>query len=37
MKQYPNAKFQKCVVHKMRSVLNSIRPKEKEEVVSSTQ
>ncbi|NTU47335.1 IS256 family transposase [Candidatus Roizmanbacteria bacterium] len=32
MKQYPNAKFQKCVVHKMRSVLNSIRPKEKEEV-----
>lgn len=31
-KAFPGAKFQKCVVHKMRYVLNKIRPKDKEEV-----
>lgn len=31
-KHFPKATFQKCVVHKMRNVLNVIRPKEKEEV-----
>jgi len=31
-KHFPNATFQKCVVHKMRNVLNKIRPKEKQEV-----
>lgn len=30
MKTYPEAKFQKCVVHKMRNVLNSARPKDKQ-------
>lgn len=32
MKYYPNADFQKCVVHKMRNILNKTRPKEKEEM-----
>lgn len=32
MKYYPKADFQKCVVHKMRNVLNKVRPKEKAEV-----
>lgn len=32
MKQYPQALFQKCVIHKMRNILNKIRPKEKLEV-----
>ncbi len=31
-KVYPGTLFQKCVVHKMRNVLNKIRPKEKEQV-----
>ena len=29
---FPGAKFQKCVVHKMRSILNKVRPKDKQEV-----
>lgn len=32
MKQYPVADFQKCVVHKMRNILNKARPKEKAEM-----
>lgn len=32
MKVFPKAKFQKCVVHKMRNVLLKTRPKDKEEV-----
>jgi transposase-like protein len=32
MKHYPLALFQKCVIHKMRNILNKIRPKEKLEV-----
>lgn len=31
---FPGSLFQKCIVHKMRAVLNKIRPKEKEEVAS---
>jgi len=30
-KHFPQATFQKCVVHKMRNVLNTIRSKEKQE------
>ena len=33
-KVYPKAEFQKCVVHKMRNVLNKIAPKDKAEVAS---
>ena len=33
-KVFPGTLFQKCVVHKMRNVLNKIRPKEKEEVAN---
>lgn len=29
MKTYPQARFQKCVVHKMRNILNTTRPKDK--------
>lgn len=29
---FPGAKFQKCVVHKMRNILNKTRPKEKAEM-----
>jgi transposase-like protein len=29
---FPGTLFQKCVVHKMRNILNKVRPKEKEEV-----
>jgi len=32
MKHYPGADFQKCVVHKMRNVLNKTRPKDKAEM-----
>lgn len=32
MKYYPDADFQKCVVHKMRNILNKTRPKEKAEM-----
>ena len=32
MKYYSQADFQKCAVHKMRNVLNKVRPKEKAEV-----
>ena len=31
-KVYPKAEFQKCVVHKMRNVLNKTSPKDKKEV-----
>lgn len=31
---FPESQFQKCVVHKMRNVLNTIRPKEKQEVAN---
>lgn len=31
-KHFPEAQFQKCVVHKMRNILNKTRPKQKEEV-----
>lgn len=31
-KYFPQSTFQKCVVHKMRNVLNTIRSKEKQEV-----
>lgn len=31
-KHFPKAAFQKCVVHKIRNVLNTIRSKEKQEV-----
>lgn len=31
-KHFPGAIFQKCVVHKMRNILNCIRPKEKQAV-----
>lgn len=34
LKIYPNTDFQKCVVHKMRNVLNKISPKDKNEVAS---
>lgn len=33
-KVFPGTFFQKCVIHKMRNVLNKIRPKEKEEVAN---
>jgi len=33
-KVYPNALFQKCVVHKMKNVLNKTSPKDKEEVAN---
>ncbi|PIQ92089.1 MAG: hypothetical protein COV70_01420 [Parcubacteria group bacterium CG11_big_fil_rev_8_21_14_0_20_39_22] len=33
MEAWKKTKLQKCVVHKMRNVLNDIRPKEKKEVV----
>ena len=29
---FPEAKFQKCIVHKIRNILQKIRPKEKEQV-----
>ena len=29
---YPKAQFQKCVIHKMRNVLNKVAPKDKKEV-----
>lgn len=29
---YPNAQFQKCVVHKMRNILNKTRPQDKTEM-----
>ena len=29
---FPNSKFQKCVVHKMRNILNKTRPKDKAEM-----
>lgn len=29
---FPNTDFQKCVVHKMRNILNKIRPKDKREI-----
>jgi transposase-like protein len=32
MKHYPQAEFQKCVIHKMRNILNQIRPKDKDEL-----
>lgn len=32
LKIYPNIDFQKCVVHKMRNVLNKTAPKDKEEI-----
>lgn len=32
LKVYPNADFQKCVVHKMRNILNRTAPKDKQEV-----
>lgn len=32
LKVYPKANFQKCVVHKMRNILNKISPKDKDEV-----
>jgi putative transposase len=32
LKTFPSAKFQKCVVHKMRNVLLGVRPKDKAEV-----
>jgi putative transposase len=31
-KVYPNTQFQKCVVHKMRNVLNKAKPKDKLEI-----
>lgn len=31
-KLFPHAKFQKCVVHKMRNILNKTRPKDKKEM-----
>ena len=31
-RMFPGAKFQKCVVHKMRNILNKTRPKEKAEM-----
>lgn len=31
-KVYPKADFQKCVVHKMRNILNKVKPKHKTEV-----
>jgi len=34
LKIYPNADFQKCVVHKMRNVLNKTAPKDKDEVAN---
>jgi len=32
MKVFPSAKFQKCAVHKMRNILNKVKPKDKKEV-----
>ncbi|PKL72456.1 hypothetical protein CVV26_01350 [Candidatus Kuenenbacteria bacterium HGW-Kuenenbacteria-1] len=32
LKYFPEAEFQKCVVHKMRNILNKTRPKEKTEI-----
>lgn len=32
LKVYPNVKFQKCAVHKMRNILNRTSPKDKSEV-----
>jgi len=34
MEAWHGTKLQKCVVHKMRAILNEIRPKEKEEVAN---
>ena len=34
LKIYPNVEFQKCVVHKMRNVLNKTTPKDKGEVAN---
>lgn len=31
-KHFPGTRFQKCVLHKMRNVLNKVRPKEKDQV-----
>jgi transposase-like protein len=33
-RNFPEAEFQKCVVHKMRNILNIARPKEKQEVAT---
>lgn len=33
-KVYPNTKFQKCVVHKIRNIINKTKPKDKLEVAS---
>lgn len=33
-KIYPDAEFQKCVIHKMRNILNKVSPKDKKEVSS---
>lgn len=33
-KYFPQCKFQKCVVHKMRNILNKVRPKEKTAVAA---
>jgi putative transposase len=32
IKVFPKAKFQKCIVHKMRNILNKVKPKDKKEV-----
>ncbi len=32
IKVFPKAKFQKCVVYKMRNILNKVKPKDKKEV-----
>ena len=34
LKVYPDADFQKCVVHKMRNILNKTAPKDKQEVAN---
>lgn len=34
LKIYPKAEFQKCVVHKMRNILNKTAPKDKEDVAN---
>jgi len=34
LKVYPDADFQKCVVHKMRNILNKTAPKDKSEIAS---
>ncbi|MBI5306124.1 transposase [Candidatus Wolfebacteria bacterium] len=34
LKVYPNTDFQKCVIHKMRNILNKTSPKDKSEVAA---